>query len=198
MSSDVEEIIRHSRHTLKLFEDNQRWVDGQIIYFRGEILPAHTNYFLGKIWFPPARVFMKDLGLFSYDKKLIANSHGATFHMGIEPEAWFTNTAEAEQELYEKYGRIFQHLGARHDSGDATFMLSLDPQLFNQEVDDVRADKYYPSVFDGPQNTYLNVVLSVFRGMMNFVNSVIVSGARVNDIDYTVFKIRFLTLYPSP
>jgi hypothetical protein len=195
MSSDVEEIITRSRHTLKLFEDNQRWVDGQITYFRDEILPMHTNYFLGKIRFPPARVFMKDLGLFSYDKKLIVNSHGATFYMGIEPEAWFTNTAEAERAVYEKYVRIFHHLGARLDSGDATFILSLDPQLFNQEIDDVRADRYYPSVFDGPQNTYLNAVLSVFRGMMNFVNSVIVAGARANDIDYTVFKIRFLTLY---
>src|SRR5579859_2862494 len=96
LSADVWEIVARSRHTLKLFEDNQRWVEGQVAYFRDKIIPAHTDFFLRKIWFPPARVFMKDLGLFSYDKKLIANSHGGSFHMGMEAEAWFTITQEAE------------------------------------------------------------------------------------------------------
>lgn len=193
LSTDVEAIVERSRHTLKLFEDTHRYIDGQIDYFRDEILSAHTNYFLRKIWLPPARVFMKDLGLFSYEKRLILGTHGGNFFMGIEPSALFAKTGAEMRGIYEKYGRIFRHLGARLDSGDATFMLNLDPQLFNQKPDDVRADKYYPSVFDGPQNPYLNAVLTVFRGMMNFVNSAI---TQANDTDYTVFKIRFLTLYP--
>lgn len=195
LSTDVKAIVERSRHTLKLFEDNHRWIEGQLEYFRDEIIPAHTNYFVSKLPFPAARAFMKDLGIYSYDKKVYANTHGATFHIGIEPDVWFTMAPQEQRAIYEQYGRYFHRLGARLDSGASTFLVSLTPELFNQEVDDVLADEYYASVFDGHHNCYLNAVLTVFRGMMNFVNSVIISGARSNDIDYTVFKIRFLTLY---
>lgn len=86
-------------------------------------------------------------------------------------------------------------LGARVDSSAPTFIGSLDPQLFNQHVDDVRTESYYPNVFNGTATPYLNAVLTVFRGMMNFVNSVMVAGTGAGAIEYTVFKIRFLTVY---
>ncbi|WP_325381130.1 hypothetical protein [Edaphobacter sp.] len=44
LSNDVKSIVARSRHSLKLFEDTHRGIDGQLAYFRDEVLPAHANY----------------------------------------------------------------------------------------------------------------------------------------------------------
>lgn len=195
LSSDVEAIVARSRHSLKLFEDTHRGVDGQLAYFRDELLPAHARRFLGNTWLPLARPVEKDLGLFSYGARLVLSTHAAHFNMGIEPQALFTKTQEELRAIYEKYGRYFGHLGARLDADGKTFVSHLDSHRFNQWPKDVRAEKYYRRVFDGARNPDLNSLLTVFRGMMNFVGSVITVGMDTNEIEYTVFKIRFLTLY---
>jgi len=195
LSRDVESIIERSRHSLKLFEDTHRGVEGQLAYFRDEILPVHARHFLGNTWLPLARFLETDLGLFSYDKRIIATTHGATFHMGVEPQALLAKTGPERRAIYEEYGRVFQRLGARLDADEETFVSHLDPLCFDRRPNDVRADKYYRQVFDGKDNPNLNALLTVFRGMMNFVNSVITVGMNTSDVEYTVFKIRFLTLY---
>jgi hypothetical protein len=198
LSGDVTSIVARSRHSLKLFEDTnptRRGIAGQLAYFHDEVLPAHTSHFLGNTWLPLARPLEKDLGLFSYDGKLITTSHGATFHMGVEPSQLLKKTGPELRAIYEEYGRYFGHLGARLDTAGETFISHLDPRRFNRRPDDVRADRYYRRVFDGPDNLDLNALLIVFRGMLNFVNSVITAGSQASDTEYTVFKIRFLTLY---
>jgi hypothetical protein len=195
LSSDVESIVARSRHSLKLFEDTHCGIDGQLAYFRDEVLPAHANYFLGNTWFLPARRWEKDLGIFTYEKRLITTSHGANFHMGLEPQALLAKTGSELRAIYEEYGRYFAYLGARLDVAEDTFISKLDPQRFNRHPIDVRADKYYHDVFDGASNSYLNALLTVFRGMLNFVDFVITAGQTTGTIEYTVFKIRFLTVY---
>jgi hypothetical protein len=195
LSTDAAAIVARSRHSLKLFEDTHRGVAGQLAYFRNELLPIHTHRFLGNTWLPWARILEKDLGLFSYDAKLILSTHDAHFRMGIEPHALFAKTAEELRTIYEQYGRYFAHLSARLDADGNTFVSNLDPRRFNQRPKDVRAAKYYRRVFDGSGNPDLNALLTVFRGMMNFAGSVITAGMDVNAVEYTVFKIRFLTLY---
>jgi hypothetical protein len=193
LSSDVESIVARSRHSLKLFEDTHRGVGGQLAYFRDELMPAHSRHFIGNTWLPLARFLEKDLGLFSYDARLISTTHGSNFHMGIEPGELLEKTGSQVRAIYEQYGRYFGHLGARVNLSEPTFMSSLDSKRFNRHPHDVRADKYYRSVFDGNDSPDLNAVLTVLRGMMNFVDSVITAGT--SDVEYTVFKIRFLTLY---
>ena len=195
LSSDVHAIVARSRHSLKLFEDTHRGISGQLAYFRDELLPAHSHRFLGNTWLPLARPLEKDLGLFSYAGRLIATTHGTNFHMGIEPHALLAQTGEETRAIYEAYGRYFAHLGSRLDTDGKTFVSYLDPQRFNRWPKDVRAAKYYCRVFEGPGNPDLNALLTVFRGMMNFVGSVITAGMDNDAIEYTVFKIRFLTLY---
>jgi hypothetical protein len=194
LSSDVEAIVARSRHSLKLFEDTHRGVDGQLAYFRDELLPAHSRRFLGNTWLPLLRFLEKDLGLFSYGGKLIATTHGANFHLGIEPHELLAKTGEELRAIYESYGLYAARLGALLDADGNTFLCHLDPRRFNRGKD-VRAAEYYPSVFDGPSSPDLNALLTVFRGMMNVTNSVITAGMDTNAIEYTVFKIRFLTLY---
>ena len=195
LSSDVEAIVARSRHSLKLFEDTHRGVAGQLAYFRDELLPAHSRRFLGNTWLPLARPLEKDLGLFSYAGKLIATTHGTNFHMGIEPQAVLAQTGEETRAIYEAYGRYFAHLGSRLDADGKTFVSCLDQQRFNRWPRDVRAAKYYRRVFDGADSPDLNALLTVFRGMLNFVDSVITAGMDMDAVEYTMFKIRFLTLY---
>lgn len=194
LSNDVLAIVERSRHSLKLFEDTHRGVRGQVEYFRNEILPVHRRYFIDR-WFPPLRRFLKDLGLYSYNGQVIATTHGATFHMGIGPQEQLAIDRGEMRAIYAQYGQCFQRMGARLDSSGQTFMSSLDSQRFNQRPDDVRAEQYYPAVLNGAKTPNLNAVLTVFRGMLNFVNSVIMPDTPASTVDYTVFKIRFLTVY---
>ena len=195
LSGSVEAIVARSRHSLKLFEDTNRGIDGQLAYFRDEILPAHAGHFLGNTWFPPARRWERDLGLFTYDTKLITTTHGAAFHMGVDPKDLLVKAGPEIRMIYAEYGRYFAGLGARLDGTEATFISRLDPQHFNRRPIDVHANKYYRDVFDGPSNSDLNAMLTVFQGMLNFANSVIREDQTIGTAKYTIFKIRFLTLY---
>lgn len=195
LSSDVRSIVARSRHSLKLFENTHRGIDGQLTFFREEILSAHSDHFLGRTWLPLLRFMEKDLGIYTYASRLITTTHGATFHVGVDAPALLAKTGEEVQSIYEEYGRYFARLGARLDAGEETFVSRLDPRRFNQHPIDVRASEYYCRVFDGPSNPDLNALLTVFRGMLHFVNSVIIAGRDDRTDGYTVSKVRFLTLY---
>ncbi len=196
LSADAEAIVARSRHSLKLFEDNRRGIEGQLTYFRDEISPAHTDRFLNNTWLKAARFLETDLGLYSYDGRIISTTHAATFHMGFDPVEMLKEGSGPElQAIYEEYGRYFGRLGARTDSGAKTFVSQLDPMRFDQRRNDVRSTKYYGQVFNGKGTPDINRLLMVFRGMMNFVDSVVALGTDANEVEYTVFKIRFLTLY---
>jgi hypothetical protein len=195
VSADFEAIVARARHSLKLFEDTHRGIDGQLVYFRDEILAAHHDYFIGRV----KRLFRflaRDLGLFSYDSRLISTTHVATFHLGIPPQDLLKKTGAEVRAFTEQYGRYFGHLGAKLDAaGDGTFLSRLDPQKVGKVGDDVRSAEYYDRVFDGAGNPDLNALLTVFRCMTNFASLAIPATDVNGNINYTEFKIRFLTLY---
>jgi len=196
LSTDAEVIVARSRHSLKLFEDNQRGIEGQLAYFRDEISPAHEGRFLNNTWLKAARFLETDLGLYSYDERIITTTHAATFHLGFEPVAILKDGSGPKlRAVYEEYGRYFRGLGARIDSGEKTFMSYLDPKRFDRHPNDVRSTKYYSRVFNGKDSPDINRLLMVLRGLMNFVDSVVTVGADSDAVEYTVFKMRFLTLY---
>ena len=194
LSQDADAICARSRHSLKLFEDTQRGIEGQLDYFRDEILVAHSERFLNNTWFPPARVLETDLGIYSYAGRPIATTHAATFHMGIEPRALLEADAPYIQGLFAQYGSYFGKLGARLDAGADTFVVHLDSAQLDAK-NDKRASKYYGRVFNGPTTPAINGLLVGFQAMMNFADSIISVGANIHDLEYTVFKIRYLTVY---
>ncbi|MFE7461025.1 hypothetical protein [Streptomyces sp. NPDC057554] len=196
LSTDVEAIVARSRNSLKLFEDNQRGVEGQLTFFRDKISSVHADMFLGNTWLRIARFLEVDLGLYSYEERIISTTHAAVFHLGFDPLVMPAEVRRLKlQAIYEEYGRYFRGLGAGTDSGAQTFMSNLDPKRFDRYPNDVRSAKYYSQVFNGRGTPDINRLLMVFRGLMNFIDSVVGLGTDANKVEYTVFKIRFLTLY---
>lgn len=188
-------ISARSRHSLKLFEDTKRGIEGQILYFRDEVFAAHSAKFLGNTWLPLARFLETDLGLYSYGGRLVTTTHAATFHLGFEPNELLTEGAGTHiRAVSEEYGSYFAGLGASlDDQGADTFVTALSASKLGSR--DVRASKYYREVFNGPETPELNAILTTFRAMLNFAEIVVSSGVDRQHLDYTAFKIGYLSLY---
>ncbi|MEV2227989.1 hypothetical protein AB0H69_05295 [Streptomyces phaeochromogenes] len=189
-------ISARSRHSLKLFEDTKRGIEGQISYFRDEVFTAHSATFLGNTWLPLARFLETDLGLYGYGGRLVTTTHAATFHLGFEPNELLADGAGPHiRAVFEEYGSYFAGLGANlDDQGADTFVTALDASTLD-ESRDVRAEKYYRKVFNGPDTPELNAILTTFRAMLNFAEIVLSSGVARQHLDYTAFKIGYLSLY---
>ncbi|MFF8649821.1 hypothetical protein ACF06D_16550 [Streptomyces griseoluteus] len=201
LSAEAVQICATSRHSLKLFEDSKLKVDGRnpidvfLERFLREIWGRHSRYFLGNTWFPPARVLETDLGLFRYNGRVVSTTHSAAFHLGVEAEHLFGNSAGVYiRHVMSEFGQCFSALGAdlRQD-GDRTFAARISSAEL--EDSDVRARRYYGRVFNGRSTPGMNGVLSDFRARVNFVNSMLVVGCDVLDLEYTVFKMRYIALY---
>ncbi|WP_369197618.1 hypothetical protein [Streptomyces djakartensis] len=195
VSTDFKAIVARARHSLKLFEDTNRRIDGQLDYFRDEIRAAHADHFTGNA--PRSFRFLEtDLGLFSYASRLISTSHVANFHLGISPRATLAMTGQEIMAHSEKYGRYFRHLGAEVPAGGgATFFSKIDPRKMGEVGNDIHSVEYYGRGFDGPGSMDLNALLTVFRCMVNFVSTAIPLVDTDRKFDYTEFKIKFLTIY---
>ncbi|MFJ8848093.1 hypothetical protein ACIRFF_34930 [Streptomyces cyaneofuscatus] len=194
-SADAAEVSARARHSLKLFEDNRRGIEGQLEFFENDILAKHSARFLGNTWLPFARRWENDLGLFTYGGTLVTTSHAAAFHLGIKPENLFRDDDGVYvRGTMEQVGRCFYGLGARLDApGDDTFMRHLSGNLVKRT--DVRASDYYPRAFNGNATEAINGVLTDFQVMMNFIDKLITAAADVLNLEYTVFKIRYITMY---
>ncbi|MCX4561688.1 hypothetical protein OHA02_36610 [Streptomyces phaeochromogenes] len=194
-SVEAEEVCARARHSLKLFEDTQRYIDGQLRFFKDEILDKHSEYFLGNTWLRLARRWERDLWLSTYKGTLITTSHAATFHLGVE-------TGKLLQEgngayvisIMQQMGRCFGVLGARMDThGGETFVHHLSGTDLKSE--NTRAAAYYTQTFNGVATQAINGVLTDFQVRMNFIDRMITVGADIRNLEYTVFKIRYITLY---
>jgi hypothetical protein len=195
LSAEAERICANSRHSLKLFEDTKRKIDGLLDHFLKEIWSKHSRYFLGNTWFPPARLIETDLGVYGYGGRVVSTTHSAAFHLGIEAEHLFGNDSGVYiRRIMTEFGQCFGALGADLRSPRArTFVASLSGlELKNS---DVRAHRYYGRVFNGRATPGMNGLLSDFRTRMNFVDSIVVAGSDVLDLEYTVFKMRYIALY---
>ncbi|MYQ44085.1 hypothetical protein GTW40_03235, partial [Streptomyces sp. SID4985] len=194
-SAEAAEVCARSRNSLKLFEDNQRWVTGQLDFYRKEIIGTHSDHFLGNTWLRLARFLEVDLALFTYNGIIFSTNHSAAFHIGIKSKLLFKKDGGAYvKSITEQMGRCLAALGASIDADDPKTFAS---HITRRALDDseVRADRYYRQVFNGRETPVLNGLLTNFQAMVNFATSLLVTGADVLDLEYTVFKIRFVTLY---
>ncbi|MFF4277496.1 hypothetical protein ACFY0Z_01630 [Streptomyces kronopolitis] len=194
-SAEAEEVCARARHSLKLFEDTQRHIEGQLRFFKDDILNKHSEHFLGNTWLWLARRWEKDLGLFTYEGKLVTTSHAAAFHLGVEAEKLFQDdNGDYILGIMQQMGRCFAALGARLDSqGGETFARYLSDAHLKST--DVRTSTYYAQAFNGAATPAVNGVLTDFQVRMNFIDKIITAGADIHDLEYTVFKIRYVTLY---
>ncbi|CAM5376929.1 hypothetical protein GCM10010298_25900 [Streptomyces microflavus] len=194
-SEEAEEVCARARHSLKLFEDTQRHIAGQLRYFEDEISTKHSKYFLGNTWLWLARKWEKDLGLFTYEGNLVTTSHAAAFHLGVEAEKLFQDdNGKYMLGIMQQMGQCFGALGARMDTqGSETFACHLsEPEV---KAKDVRASTYYAQAFNGVATPAINGALTDFQVRMNFLDKIITAGADTHNLEYTVFKIRYITLY---
>lgn len=194
-SAEAAEVCARSRNSLKLFEDNQRWVAGQLDFYRSEIIGTHSEYFLGNTWLRLARFLEVDLSLFTYNGIIVTTSHSAAFHIGIDPKLFLQEDGGVYiRSITEQMGRCLLALGASIDAdGPKTFASHATGRALDDS--EVRADRYYRRVFNGHETPVLNGLLTNIQAKVNFVTSLLVTGANVLDLEYTVFKIRFVTLY---
>jgi hypothetical protein len=198
LSQNVADVVARSRNALKLFEDKKpkekSGISKNIKYFHEDIIPAHSERFLGNTWFPPVRFLETDLGLYKYGDRIVTTTHAATFYMGIDPRRLLGGLAEEIRSVYEEYGICFAKMGARLDaSGPETFVKHI--PIGAVSLHDLCAVKYYGRAFNGSATQDVNAVLTAFQAMMNFADTILIAGADVRSLEYSVFKFRYLTLY---
>ncbi|MFE8974199.1 hypothetical protein ACFYM7_12265 [Streptomyces cyaneofuscatus] len=195
-SAEAEKVCARARHSLKLFEDNQRNIEGQLNFFEDDILKKHSAYFLGNTWLRFARRWERDLGLFTYEGKIVTTSHAAAFHLGVDSEKLFQDDRGVYRlSVMQQMGRCFAALGSRLDThGGETFIRYLSGSRLKSA--DVLASTYYAKSFTGDSTrAAINVALTDFQVRMNFIDNIITAGSDTSKLEYTVFKIRYLTLY---
>ncbi|MFD5916043.1 hypothetical protein ACFVYP_28960 [Kitasatospora sp. NPDC058201] len=193
LSATADSIVARSRHSLKLFEDSGRGgMSGLLSHFRDVIFPAHFSQFRGKYALSPARIFGQDLGVSYFDGNLISTTCSSTLFLGMDLETALKQGVEI-RDLYEEYGSYLAGLGASLDSGPASYAIYLKSESFSSRDD--RISKFYRGGFNGDENLALNAALTVFQGLLNFVDQVVCRELDPLDLEYTPFKIRYVTLY---
>jgi len=190
LSEDVRQIIKQSRNSLKLFEDSNRRIRGQLTYFKDGILSEHRSYFYDRFGdaVPPEAT---DLGIFRYSGSIICTTHSASFGLGV-PAKKLLEEEGLVRGLAKDYGRYLSLWGTRITEAPS-FLGCLDDALVGKD-EDVRSCEFYARTFNEAGPEELNGFLSVLQSAMNFTSEILSLESNVESF-YTVFKIRFLTLY---
>jgi len=192
----VSRTLERSRHTLKLFEDTARGVDGQIAWYHDKVVHPSREYFIEKIKVPFLRSLGKDLGVFSYDNVPISNTHAAAFLLGVDADILFGPPEPLGDILMSTmggYGQYFAQWGANLDPAATSFMVEMDASRFVPGRD-VRSQGYYTSVFNGASTPDINALLSLFQALMNVV-AMLLPLDTTEASRQTVIKLQFLTTY---
>ena len=189
-------IIERVRHTVKLFKDTapDKGMVGVAQYFE-ELLAATRKYFLSSVWLPPARRWVKDLGVWSYHDRLVTTTHVAHFYLGAMPQQVgdpksLGPTFKAVAESQGKYVAGF--LGGQPWQRSPTFVDAMD--LDEIENKDVKFGECFEGAFDPTFDEGLVGALAAFRCALNFLD-VMLSGDTGGDSAETVFKLKYVTLY---
>jgi hypothetical protein len=187
-------IIERARHTVKLFDDNNMKLSGVSERFSERIIPDHRRYFIGKIWFPPARIFGKDLGLYYLGDRIISTSHVTSFYLGISAESF---------EDMDLLGRLMHSVAV--DQGkyvaaltDAWPWQGPSPMgaFASAEIRslDVKSHEYYARAFSGQFDPGVTAALTALQSSMNFLTWVLAADTS-SASHATTTKLKFITLY---
>lgn len=191
-SSSASDQSAKSRHSLKLFEDNKRGIEGQLTYFES-IDTAHSDFFIGSVKLPFASRWKTDLSVSYYDERIISTSHSATFGMGIELNDLFgENMKKKIRAVSQEYGA---YLGAWGIT--TTYTESFVSHMISEKykAKDRRSKDFYVNSFNGNATPGYNALLTSFLALINSSNTLISLDTSSLKSNQTIFKIKYLTLY---
>jgi hypothetical protein len=189
MSDEASETFEHSRHGLKMFLDTKRDIAAYEKYFV-EIGQAHRDRFVNRVH-PTSRGLAHDLGVTTYQGKVVSTTHGVAFAMGLEP------AAIQDEGMGPRLGRLWREAGrsfamaACATGGPPPAIVGL-WRADQFVVRDVDAEDYYSSVFTGSEHPHLNAVLLHYLGMVNSVDLLFPLVSDLESDEYSLFKIRYL------
>lgn len=192
LSREAAVAIARSRHSLKLFEDTKRNIEGQLDYFADILIPAHHERFIGTK-LSLRRLLGNDLGIYYYDGSPVSSTHCATFTLGLEPDTLLSRGSQGElRRISEEYGRYFAAWGAVLSDDATSFLTAMVPTLLGDK--DVRAEHEYRNHFNGPKTPALNSLLFVFQCMLNTADALLPLDEQPESRS-TLLKIKYLSIY---
>jgi hypothetical protein len=193
VSPNVARAIARSRHSLKLFENTNRRVEGQLAYFRDEIIAAHRGNFIENIRPPFLKRFGNDLGISTYDGMLVSTTHAEAFAFGVDP---LISAAKDSGSMFRdnaiEYGQYFACWGAVVDREAISFPNRMSGDLLH--ADDIRSEMMYGRQFNGSSTPEINAWLSVFQASLNTLDKLLSLDTDPASVQ-TTLKIKYLSIY---
>jgi hypothetical protein len=188
-------FIEQARHRIKLFDDNQRGMEG-IINYAGVVITAHRSHFVALTGDSSA----DDLGLYEYRGRLICTSHVAQFNIGTQPDTIGTeDRSETSRGIGVELGQYIRSLGdpikamfQDWDWDGRSFLGTYD----EREVDliDVVANNYYGARSAAGLSVGAILALDICRCNLNTIEVLLSADPSPWSLEF-LFKIRFITLH---
>ena len=189
MSVEASQTFEQSRHGLKMFLDRKRDIATYESYF-AEIETAHRARFMARVQ-PIFRGLADDLGVTTYRGKLVMTTHGVAFALGLEPTAILDEDMGGRiKRLWHEAGQSFSMAALAVDGPAPAVVGSWEADQFAYR--DVKARKFYASVFTGPEYPHLNAVLLHYVGMINAIDLLFPIVVDLESDEYAIFKMRYL------
>ncbi|MFT4165681.1 MAG: hypothetical protein QM650_10620 [Microlunatus sp.] len=193
LPADAERQLAKSRHTVKLFEDTKRYIEGQVAHMRDTLIPAHRDAFLNKTWLPIARWLESDLGIWALDRQLFTTTHTVFFSMGAPDELMkdLPRLGIYARQMGWVYGREFRQLAGTTQPSCNAWLLA-DKRL--DRARDRRSEKVYAACFNGSTTSDLNAMLTAHLALVRTARDGFGCSHPSGEC-YTRFKIRYLALF---
>jgi hypothetical protein len=194
LSANTRNILRTSRHSLKLFDDTGRGgIDGVKSYFTDEIRESQRVAFGGSKYVPFTHVWAKDFGLYLYDEEVILTTDLAIFTAGLDTKSKFRASVLGKvlHEVAVEYGAYLATWGVQPG---AAYSFASEIRSDRLVTIDAKGAKYFCEVFNGAARPDINMLLSAFRSLITFTDKVLTLDAS-QESRATIFKIRYLVAY---
>ncbi|NJK78531.1 MAG: hypothetical protein HC876_11685 [Chloroflexaceae bacterium] len=173
-------ILEHSRHRAKLLEEKDFLV---FLAHNTQLDEEHFNReHTG--WFKWRRFFQCDLGLYYYRDNIIHTTTNV-YREQIDHK-------DLGQNIGAYIGHLYRNIVNAHLSNNDEPNRIIDRLV---SYKDVKARKYLPSIFNGPQNTALNSGILATFAALNYYRYVLTD--LVPGSPDTLFKIKYIVLYHS-
>ncbi|MFD6516603.1 hypothetical protein [Rhodococcus sp. NPDC060176] len=188
------DLLTRSRHSLKLFEDTHRGVQGQLDFFANEVAPAHHRAFIEPVRLPFASAWKADLGLTWHRDALVTSTFATTFALGYPPADLLLSESSEKtlNEIAQEFGQYFSSKEDISVLSDHSFATSI--SIADLVSRDVRSAAWFRQGFNGDGTPEINMLLSVFQGLMNTCVELFSLDVTMASRQ-TIFKLRYLTVY---
>ena len=184
--------IERSRHTVKLFDDKKKGIAGVTGMLEDEVIPGHSKEFLGNTWLPLARPLECDLGIFTYNGRIIGTTHSMQCNLGLSiNDVSLSDLGPAILGVAAECSRFVDSIARAHDWHGTSFLNYVDPKRISMK--DKRAARYYRSLFDRSLPLGLRASLLSFQASLNFLHEML-SADRESRSCGTVTKLKYITL----